>query len=533
MARFSGQSMEHAVTLQRPDSGAATVRRPSYLPPDLLEQVRGRLRLLAILSIIGFALGPAIMLLILVANVVLDGELPPDFHEGIQFVWFHLAAIALSAALWWRARNPGVPAASLLTLGQVYEVTLCLILGVVTYWSEWQENQELPRLTWIPAIVILFPLLTPGPPRRLLWSSLLAGAMAPLTLAGLQAAGAIEVNAHIYISSILNSGCAVLFAQMGARTVYGLGKQVVEARELGSYQLERVLGQGGMGEVWLARHRLLARPAAIKVIRPEVLESADADPAVVLQRFEREAQATAALRSPHTIGLYDYGAAADGTFYYVMELLDGLDAASLVERFGPLPPARAVFLLKQVCLSLSEAHAAGLIHRDIKPANLFVCRYGEEMDFVKVLDFGLVKGRGADRRSGSAPTETLDRGVGGTPAFMAPEQALGDPDLDGRVDIYALGCVAYWLLTGQPVFEGRTPVEVITHHVKDAPVPVSQVTELTVPPSLERVVMACLEKAREDRPASARELLEQLEACDTGAWTREQARRWWSRHLPG
>jgi serine/threonine protein kinase len=207
------------------------------------------------------------------------------------------------------------------------------------------------------------------------------------------------------------------------------------------YQLVERLGEGGMGEVWRAKHRFLARPAAIKLMRPEVLGGSSVERQSLSLLFEREAQATASMRSPHTIELYDFGVADDGAFYYVMEFLDGFDLQALIDRFGPIPPDRAVHLLKQVCHSLAEAHAEGLIHRDVKPANVYVCRHGREVDFVKVLDFGLVKSQ--NDALGSDITLSRDHSVGGTPSFMPPEQVLGDRPLDGRSDIYAVGCLAY------------------------------------------------------------------------------------------
>src|SRR2546422_336274 len=194
-------------------------------------------------------------------------------------------------------------------------------------------------------------------------------------------------------------------------------------------------------------HRMLARPAAIKLIRPSFArDGRGAVSEEAVRRFEREAQVIARLRSPHTVELFDFGMAADGAFYYVMELLDGLDADSLLRRFGPTPPERAIYLLRQVCHSLSEAQSCGLVHRDIKPANIFVCRYGEEYDFVKVLDFGIV--RACRDSADTSPVHTREHAIQGTPAFIAPEQAMG-ADLDGRADIYATGCLAYWFLTGQ------------------------------------------------------------------------------------
>src|SRR5262245_24008926 len=220
---------------------------------------------------------------------------------------------------------------------------------------------------------------------------------------------------------------------------------------MGSYHLVELLGRGGMGEVWRGEHRLLKRPAAIKLVRPELLgANSDADSHDMLRRFEREAQATAALSSPHTIRLFDFGVTSDRTFYYVMELLAGRDLESLVREFGPVPADRALFLLRQACHSLADAHARGLVHRDVKPANIYTCRMGLEYDFVKVLDFGLVKF--ADRTAMQQTLMTAAHTTTGTPAYMAPELILGEADIDRRADVYALGCVAYYLLTGQLVF---------------------------------------------------------------------------------
>jgi len=517
--------MNQDVTLISPDVPRRNSSRFSALPPDLYEQVRRRVKLLALLSGLGFALQPLVILVIFAASTVL-GELPRDFWDDVIFLPVQVGAVTLSATLWWRARNPNASAEGLLTLGLLYQVISCLIIGTLTYWSAYRQMEQLPRLTWIPAFVILFPLIMPGPPRRMLWGAISAGAMAPVSLALLDLTGRITTTADLFLSASLNSALAIVFAYAGARTVYGLGRKVVEARQMGSYELEERLGSGGMGEVWRARHRMLARPAAIKLIRPEILRGDDSSPSIALKRFELEAQATAGLRSPHTIELYDYGIAEDGSFYYVMELLDGLDAATLIQSFGPVSASRAVYLLQQVCRSLSEAHGRGLIHRDIKPANIFVCRYGEDLDFVKVLDFGLVKHATRDKESGDLTTEF----AGGTPAFIAPEQALGR-ELDGRTDIYAVGCVAYWLLTGQFVFSGSSAMELITKHVHVTPTPVSE-HDRTVPPQLEQTIMSCLEKDPDRRPASARELGTLLGQGTNGVrWTQNHARAWWDEHM--
>jgi eukaryotic-like serine/threonine-protein kinase len=322
------------------------------------------------------------------------------------------------------------------------------------------------------------------------------------------------------------------FAYMGARVVYRLGREVAAARELGSYRLEERLGEGGMGEVWRARHRLLARPAAIKLIRASLTGNGKAGVSdALMQRFEREAQVIARLRSPHTVDLFDFGVAENGAFYYVMELLEGLDADTLVRRFGPVPAERAIFLLCQVCHSLSEAESCGLVHRDIKPANIFVCRYGEDCDFVKVLDFGLVRAFGESGEAG--PALTRENVVHGTPAFIAPEQALGRASLDSRVDIYAIGCVGYWLLTRQLVFTAENSMGLLLHHIHTQPTPPSARTELPIPPALDSLILACLAKNPADRPQSAGELSRRLgEIGGARVWNADRAREWWAKHQP-
>jgi len=324
----------------------------------------------------------------------------------------------------------------------------------------------------------------------------------------------------------------VIMAYVGARIVYSLGAEVTRARELGSYRLEHRLGAGGMGEVWKASHRLLARPAAIKLIRSSVSEGAAGISDDMRRRFEREAQVIAQLRSPHTVTLFDFGIAEEGSFYYVMELLDGVDADALVKRFGPPPAERVVYILRQICHSLSEAESRGLVHRDIKPANIFLCRYGEDYDFVKVLDFGLVKAA----HKGSSDTETaltIQNVIQGTPAFIAPEQVLSGDDVDGRADIYSTGCVAYWLLTGQLVFTANTTMKTLLAHAQSAPEPPSAKTTSPIPPELDTLVLACLAKDREHRPQTARDLLQRLDAIPLERpWTDDRAREWWKVHLP-
>ena len=304
-------------------------------------------------------------------------------------------------------------------------------------------------------------------------------------------------------------------------------EQLNEALAVGSYRLVSTLGSGGMGEVWLARHRFLVRPAAVKLIRHDVAPGAAREQLV--RRFEREAHVTAALRSPHTVQLYDFGVNDTGSFYYVMEYLDGLDLHRLVKRFGPQPAERVIMLLRQACRSLAEAHERGLVHRDIKPANVFVTRLGTEHDYVKILDFGVVK-----EQSGHDATMLSNQGMlQGTPAFMPPEIVLGEKGIDGRADLYSLACTAYWALTGQTVFDATTPAQMLLLQVHERPLPPSEKSEVVIPKKLEAILMMCLEKTPAKRPASALQLESELAQVRCEApWTNERAQDWWQTHAP-
>ena len=528
--------MQEHVTLLRPEDptpGGAGVS--SGLPPDLLEQVRGRVRLLAMLLMAGSALDPAVFLLTWTASRLSGTPLLPEALKDVPFLLADATVAIASAAVWWLARRDWISPSRLLTVGLVYQVVICLEIGITMPWQFYVSEGYIPPLTWAPTVIVLFPLIMPGPPRRMLAAAIAAGATGPLGLVLLDLGGKAAVHANDYFRSVFGSIIAVVFAYLGARVVYRLGREVSAARELGSYRLQERLGIGGMGEVWRARHRMLARPAAIKLIRPSAEGNGQAS-ADMVRRFEREAQVIAHLRSPHTVNLYDFGIAQNGAFYYVMELLEGVDADSLVRRFGPVPPERAVYLLVQACHSLSEAESYGLVHRDIKPANIFLCRYGEDCDFVKVLDFGLVKAFGesaGDGRPRNEPALTRENLVQGTPAFIAPEQALGEPDLDARVDIYALGCVAYWLLTGQFVFNADTTMGYLVQHIHTPPRPPSEIARSAIPASLDQVILACLAKDPAQRPQTAGELSRRLTAVEgSERWSTATARVWWDTHLP-
>jgi eukaryotic-like serine/threonine-protein kinase len=356
-----------------------------------------------------------------------------------------------------------------------------------------------------------------GPLALLPFATLLALCLVhPGTMAGLArwTTPLAQLSFDALFLAILAAGSA---HQAGA--LQRLRREAADARRLGPYRLRGRLGAGGMGEVYLAEHRLLRRPCAVKLIRPEAV----ADPGS-RARFEREVQITAALTHPNVVEVYDYGRAEDGAYYYVMEYLPGLNLRQLVERHGPLPPGRAVHLLRQVCRALSLAHAQGLIHRDIKPSNVIVAGSEGLEDRAKLLDFGLV----LPRAQLGAPGLTREGQVLGTPLFMAPEQATGDGrSVDGRGDLYALGAVAYYLLTGRPPFEGDDGLAVLIGHARDPVVPPSRV-RAEIPEDLERVVLRCLAKDPAGRFPDAEALEQALGACAcAGDWDRERAARWW------
>lgn len=340
--------------------------------------------------------------------------------------------------------------------------------------------------------------------------------------------GSHAVCAHVVGSDIskvaelvLKMSLSGVVAVVGVHMIGTLRQQAFAARELGQYRLRQRIGGGGMGEVYLAEHQLMKRPCAIKVIHPEKA----GDPQV-LARFEREVRATAKLSHWNNIDIYDYGRADDGTFYYVMEFLPGMNLQDLISRYGPLPAERVIYLLQQTCDALEEAHGIGLIHRDIKPANLFAAQRGGLYDVSKLLDFGLAK----PTAEPTAVDLTQEGAITGSPLFMSPEQATGDIEPDGRSDIYSLGAVAYYMLTGRPPFMHDNAIKVLMAHAgKEVPKPSE--FQPDVPADLEQVVLRCLEKDPADRYQSAVELAAALQQCQSaGLWNRTLAAQWWQRN---
>ena len=315
---------------------------------------------------------------------------------------------------------------------------------------------------------------------------------------------------------------AALVATFGSHAINSARREAFKARQLGQYRLKERIGAGGMGEVYEGEHMLLKRPCAIKLIKP----ASEAD-ASAIARFEQEVKATAGLTHWNTVEIYDYGRATDGTFYYVMELLPGMSLENLVEQYGPLPPGRVVFLVRQICGALREAHGAGLIHRDIKPANIFASQRGGQYDVAKLLDFGLVK-----QQAGSAGGEIAGAGsFSGTPLYMSPEQAMAYEDVDGRADIYALGTVAWYLLTGEVPFRSRNVLELLAAHRNTEVRPPSQVAT-AVPDDLDRIILKCMAKEPAERYADAASLEAALAGCSVAdEWTFGQAADWWGENV--
>jgi eukaryotic-like serine/threonine-protein kinase len=508
-------------------SGTGAILERGLDTSNGLDFVRERLALVAkTLFLVSFA-----FYLFLLASMVLVGGAPFVAVVKGPVAVGHLAASWTMGLLWFLESRLRLSRASLGTL----DASIVVASGFLSIMTWNDEGQILQVLLALTVTIMIRAILVPSRPGRTIVLSALAflptvvvcivrhhpTALLPGFTPGYQ-------KQYMTLNTILWSALGTTLATITSRVTYGLRRQVAEANELGQYVLEEKIGGGGMGEVWRARHRLLIRPAAIKLIRPQM----SGDPELLLRRFEREARATAALKSPHTVQLYDFGATDDGRLYYVMELLDGMDLDTLVRQYGPLPPERAVHILRQVCSSLQDAHVNGLVHRDIKPANVVVSRAGTTFDFAKVLDFGLVKLDSA-RKAEDDVKLTTESSAGGTSAFMAPEMVLGLADTDHRVDLYALGCVAYWLLTGKLIFEGKSAVEVMFHHAHTPARRLSTRTELPIPVPLEDLVMECLEKDPSRRPASAEMVSTRLDAVSLqSAWTVERAERWWEMHRP-
>jgi len=398
------------------------------IPADLQREASRRLGVIALLGAALWTIAPLLGHFVGVSAHAPGGGLRFGVADGIA-----ATSVLVSVGVFFYSRGDRDPR-TVLDVGLGYMVFVAFALGQMFHSSIFAHGTEIqPQISWIGAVVLMFAAIVPSTPVKTLLAGLFAASMNPVGMLIAKARGNWDFGPTsnvlvMHYPDFILVGCATVIS----RVVTGLGREVAKAREMGSYRLGELLGKGGMGEVYKATHRMLARPAAIKLIRPEMLGGDSAFAAQIASRFKREAEAAANLRSPHTVELYDFGVAEDGTLYFVMELLEGFDLETLVKTKGPVPAARAIYIVRQVCESLEEAHARGLVHRDIKPANIHVGRLGLEHDFVKVLDFGLVKSVEAQARG-----DTLETAAGatpGTPAYLAPEAAEGGTASSVRFD---------------------------------------------------------------------------------------------------
>jgi serine/threonine-protein kinase len=465
-------------------------------------------------------------------------------QRGWDF-WLTLAVTAQSGAFWWLCRH-GPRSLRFSRLMESVGLVSSVILGAAT--SRYllvgvtrdRALVDPSAIMMADAFVAMLQLfgtgllvairaaLIPSQPRRTLIISAIVG-IPPIVATSLllpASNGALELrplDSPIFpwlpVSFVIMWSFVVITCTLISRIIYGLRVEVREARRLGQYVLEKKIGEGGMGEVYRARHGMMRRPSAIKLLRGEQASE------LQLRRFEREVQLTARLTHPNTITIFDYGRTNDGVFYYAMELLEGATLQRIVAVDGPQPASRVVRILSMACAALSEAHGIGLIHRDIKPANIMLCFQGGEHDVVKLLDFGLVKELAVEGDAKLTGVSTLL----GTPQYMAPESILEPGAADARSDIYALGAVAYYLLAGADVFEASSVIQLCIQHIHHAPQSLIA-RGVDVSAELDALVLACLDKKPERRPQTAGDLRRRLEACAITPWTAEDASAWWSQH---
>jgi eukaryotic-like serine/threonine-protein kinase len=432
---------------------------------------------------------------------------------------FHVVATAFLLVIWLVAGSRRLSNRGLRRLDAAGTIAAGLAYVVMASMMPFSWRPDLLVLLILNAVLLGRAALVPSEPRRTAWISAASVVAIPFATLLIFRANPTDYlpPVPLVINAMLWATFTVVLATLISNITFHLRRSVARARRLGQYELLEKIGEGGMGVVYRAEHQMLRRPTAIKLLAPHNAGEQS------LRRFEREAQLTARLANPHTVSVYDFGRTPEGAFYYVMEYLDGIDLERLVREEGALPPGRVVHILLQVCEALAEAHGVGLVHRDIKPANILLSESGGISDFAKVVDFGLVKDvtRTDDARL------TREDVFAGTPQYLAPETIENGMSSDPRSDLYALGAVAYYLLTGTPVFEGRL-VEVIQSHLLRAPQPPSARLGRNLPAKLERVVLDCLEKDPGRRPESARALMERLTACDdVEPWRPEEAQRWW------
>lgn len=446
---------------------------------------------------------------------------PANAPDARRWVYV-LSAVGLGAmGFIWRATllRRNVSMATLYRLDLVYSLGIGAAFGASAYLQHDLRAAGYLSILYTTFTVFARALIIPSSGRRTAVASAIT--FAPMTAAA--AALALHVDEDLpgpafFVGYSMFSVVAILLSAYGSNIIYGLRRKVSDAEQLGSYTLAKKIGQGGMGTVYLAHHVLLRRETAVKIVPPDRIGAG------ALERFEREVQHMSQLTHPNTVAVYDYGSSPDGVFYYAMEYLGGgIDLENLVRKHGPQPSGRVAQILAQACGALYEAHTQGIIHRDIKPANMILCERGGMPDVTKVVDYGLVK---------DFTTDTGDSAqiVLGTPDYIAPEAVIEPSSIGPAVDLYAIGCVGYFLLTGQRVFSGKTAMDICLQHVTKAPTPPSKVAAVDVDDALEAIIMRCLEKVPSARPASAAELRRDLLAISTKDWTDADARAWWQQY---
>ena len=445
---------------------------------------------------------------------------------------YHVGATFVAGAIWviaqWSGRLPIRALEWLEAIGTFAMCTFFALMGIgfaLAHVSVGQDPMHglFAGMSACSYVLLMRACAVPSTPFRTLVVS--GVAMVPMaTLGPYAVAGArvADYDVPALMDMVAWSIAAVAMSVVASRVIFGLRAEVDKVRRLGQYTLESKLGEGGMGVVYRARHAMLRRPTAIKILRPEI---AGED---TLKRFEREVLLTASLSHPSTVAVFDYGRTPQGLFYYAMEYLDGLNLEQLVKADGPQPPARVAHILHQVCGALAEAHGVGLIHRDVKPANIILSERGGMPDVAKVVDFGLVKSFEEASSRGDLEVTSANLIVG-TPLYMAPEAIGGGAALDGRSDLYALGAVGYFLLTGAPVFSAMTHVEIFAHHLHTLPDPPSVKSGKYVPDELERIILKCLAKRPGDRYDNAKALGHALDDCaERWPWDNDLALTWWA-----
>ena len=510
-------------------ASSADCQRPAplslTLPPQILERATSGIRWISLICAVS-----SILL------TVIQHVFQPEFAEAWKHPVLRLASLSvfwLSIGFFAVERSGWLSKQRMLDLGMVYQVVIAFMVGLFEGATYQNPNAIVIGISNGAVWMMLCGRLMPNAPLKAAVAEGLCVMAWPLGYwVDLQIFGYSPMPVDRLLVWMLPLVIIAVWTYFLNNRVIAFYVQQQRAEDIGSYTLTQQIGKGGMGEVWRAKHKTLARDAAIKLIRPEVLNSSSGRlQAMLRRRFEREAQVTASLRSPHTVALYDFGQAKDGAFYYVMELLEGIDLQTLVGRFGPMDPGRVAHILYQVSQSLEEAHRAGLVHRDIKPRNILLGKLGLEYDFAKVLDFGLVKALRPGESDGNLTT--MEDVTTGTPAYLSPEVAMGNDDIDGRADLYSLGCTAYFLLTGQMVFDAPTATALAIAHVQTEPRPMHERCELPIPAGLERIVMRLIEKDPDKRIQTARDLARSLRALhDVEPWTPEHAEQWWETNLP-